>query len=359
MARPIRIATVYRDSHFDNLIASDMSLIRWLRISEAFADRGYSVDMIVNAETGLHDKANLQYVKYGQVDWSRYDVIKTLFHQGFDSLKAAGGDRHPFIISKLGSVVGSSDGTEGVHFFGQEREVLFATQQQINAKSRYITALTSQSQELWKKEHGRSERMLLVPTGVDSEIPPPGENPYRTSDQNIAVYIGNIYEGFQREVNLLWQSRLNSLGWLLRKKGIRLFFVGPGMTDQLDSEAVTATGPVDDRRVWDYQYFASVGIVLGQGAMQHNESSKIYYYLRTGLPVVSEAPVPNNHIIAEANLGFISNYHDDQMMADMVEAAACKNWDRAAAVNYMLKNHTWDKRVEIYDRLIKQELQAD
>lgn len=356
MTRSIRIATVYRNSDFENFSASDMSLIRWLRISEAFAQRGYEVDMIVNAKTGLQPKPNLRYVAYDQVDWSRYDVIKTLFHQGFESLSAAGGDCHPFIISKMGSVVGSVDGTEGVHFFGQEREELFATQQKINTTSRYITILTKQSQQLWTKEHGRSENMLLVPTGVDREIPAPGENPYGSGAEKIAVYVGNIYEGFQREINLLWQARLNGLGRLLRKKGIRLFFVGPGLVDQLDSEAVSAIGPIDDTCVWDYQYFAHVGIVLGQGTVQHNESSKIYYYLRTGLPVVSEAPVPNNHIIQDANLGFVAPYSDDRTMADMVEAAIFKPWDRQGAVNYMLENHTWDRRVQAYDNLIRNEL---
>ena len=146
---------------------------------------------------------------------------------------------------------------------------------------------------------------------------------------------------------------------LKKQKRIRLFFVGPGKTDQLDTEAVTCIGPVDSRRIWDYQYFADVGIVLAQGHVQHNESSKIYYYLRTGLPVVSEAPVPNNQVIQEANLGFIAEYADNRMMAEMVEAAIFRAWDRNSAVNYMLKNHTWDQRSQVYDRLIKHELGAD
>ena len=355
----IKIATVYRNRFFERFSASDMSLVRWLRMSEAFAERGYSVDMIVNAKSGLQPRPNLQFVPYDRVDWSRYDVIKTLFHQGFDSLCEAAGDSHPFIISKLGSVVGSSDGTDGVHFFGREREELFATQHRINRTSRYITILTQQSRALWESEHGRSADLLLVPTGVDRDVPAPGKSPYGATNKKIAVYIGNLYEGFQRDINLLWQKRLNRLGRLLKAKNIALFFVGPGLTDILDSEVVTCLGPVDSRCIWDYQYFADVGIVLAQGEVQHNESSKIYYYLRTGLPVVSEAPVPNNHIIQEANLGFVANYADDRMIADMVEEAMLKPWDRDAAVHYILENHTWDKRVEIYDRLIKHELAAD
>lgn len=316
--------------------------------------------MIVDAASGLNGgMPHLRYLPLNEVDWNRYDVIKTLFHGGFDCLDNAGGGHHPFIISKMGSVVGRSDQTEGVHFFGQERSRLFETQAKINRQSRYITILTKQSRQLWESEHGRTSNLLLVPTGVDREIPAPGENPYGSPKEKIAAYIGNLYANCQPEINLLWQTRLNSLGHLLKQKGIRLFLVGPGDTDRLDPEAVTNLGPVDGRRMWDYQYFADVGIVLAQGHVQHNESSKIYYYLRTGLPVVSEAPVPNNHIIQEADLGFISDYADDRMMADMVEAAIFRKWDRDSAVNYMLENHTWDKRSQVYDRLIRDELRAD
>ncbi len=37
---------------------------------------------------------------------------------------------------------------------------------------------------------------------------------------------------------------------------------------------------------WDWQHHARAGIVFAQGPVQDNESSKIYYYLRTGLPVI-------------------------------------------------------------------------
>jgi hypothetical protein len=38
---------------------------------------------------------------------------------------------------------------------------------------------------------------------VDREIPPPHRNPYEGLGGKIAVYIGHIYKGTQREVNLL------------------------------------------------------------------------------------------------------------------------------------------------------------
>ena len=356
----IQIATVYEKHSYDEFKSYPMDLLRWLRISESLANLGYRVDMIVNTKRGLVQmNANLRYVPYSMVDWKQYDVIKTLFHKGFESIQREGEDNHPFIISKLGSVVGNNDPTEGVHFFNEEREYLYEMQKQINQKSRYITILTEPSRLLWEREFGRNGNILMVPTGVDREIPPPYNNPYKEFDEKIAAYIGNIYVDTQREVNLLWQDRLNILGSLLKRKGIRLCFIGVGKVDKLDHNVVTCLGAIENNRMWDYQYFADVGLALGQGKVQHNESSKIYYYLRTGLPVVSEAPIPNNHLIRESGLGFIADYTDNQMMAEMIEAGIYQNWQKEEAIQYILKNHTWDKRAEIYDTLIRKEFNLD
>jgi hypothetical protein len=108
-------------------------------------------------------------------------------------------------------------------------------------------------------------------------------NPYAALDQPVAVFIGNFYsQPTQRSVNLLWQRRFNSLGQRLKHKGIRLCVVGPGATDLLNTEDVTYLGPVAHQEIINYQFHASVGIVLAQGEIQHNESSKIYDYLAAG-----------------------------------------------------------------------------
>ena len=71
--------------------------------------------------------------------------------------------------------------------------------------------------------------------------------------------------------------------------------------------------------------------------------------------MVSEEPIPNNHLIKQSGLGFIADYKDNQMMADMIEAAIYQNWHKEEAIQYVLNNHTWDKRVQIYDALIRKE----
>jgi glycosyltransferase involved in cell wall biosynthesis len=86
--------------------------------------------------------------------------------------------------------------------------------------------------------------------------------------------------------------------------------------------------------------------------LEDNESSKIYHYLHVGLPVVSESGSPNDYVVKESNLGFVVENGKLELMAQKINEAAHKTWNRDYAVNYILKNHAWDKRVEIYDRII-------
>ena len=96
---------------------------------------------------------------------------------------------------------------------------------------------------------------------------------------------------------------------------------------------------------------------LAQGAVQHNKCSKVYYYVRGGLRVVCERPIPNNHLISETNLGFLADYGDISTMTEMVEEATSTQWNRTKAMLYMLDHHTWDARAGVYDATIAADLE--
>ncbi len=331
-----------------------MDTVRWQRIARALARRGHEVDIVLNRKSGVFQiTENLRYVSAGTIRWHDYDVVKTTFHRGFDHLDSLGGSDHPFIISKLGSVVGGSDDTEGVYFFGEQRRRLYETQKCIAERSRFVTILTRESAQLWASEHGSGENVLLVPTGVDSELPLPDGNPFSHMREKVAVYIGNLYDrNSQRETNRLWQQRLNIIGRLLRERNIRLVVIGPGSGDILDPDAVEFLGPIKNYLIYDYMRNADAGLVLAQGHVQHNESSKLYELVRCGVPVVSESPVPNNHILTESHCGSIAKYGNDLEIAELVASAAYTQADYSHAINYMIKYHTWDLRAAHYDTVL-------
>lgn len=348
----MRIACVYQRDYRPDFLFSNMAGIRWYRMAEAFARRGHQADIIVNHHQEPAFLARrLREVPFRSVRWEDYDVVKTFFHQGFETLAAAGGSDHPFIISKLGSVVGREQ-TVGVHFYGSVRRELFNTQIKIAHHSKIVTVLTNQSAALWWREHGSEKRLYQVPTGVDAEIPAVGVNPYLQLgiEGPVALFAGNLYSRKQQaEVNLSWQERLNQLGRLLKRLGVSLVAMGTGQTDYLDPAAVIHVGQIDAREVWDWQRHARVGLVLAQDAVQDNESSKIYYYLRTGLPVVCEEPVPNKWLVEETGLGAVVPYDQIEAMADAAVALIHSNPKVSGVVEYMVEKHSWDVRAALYE----------
>jgi len=357
-----RIITVYNTERDALTRPRDMAHIRWLKISEALARQGHVVDM-ASAELRLRVTgtpvpmgANLRRVPLTRVRWEDYDVVKTLFHQGFETLTRLGGDAHPFIVAKLGSVVAPED-REGIYFYGPARDHMFAVQRAIHHRARYITLLSPPARTLWEETIGTHSGFLLVPGAVDDEIPPPGRDPYPAHDGLRVVFSGNLYD-VQDEATRVLSSKLNALGALLAPHG-RLYVVGPGDTSRLDRRVVTHLGSVAYRDSWDYLHHAHVGIVVSAGAFMHNnESTKIYHYLRAGLPMVSEAGFPNDHVVHESGLGVVAPNGDMPAMAAAIVQASRHPWDRDGAVRYIRQHHTWDVRAATYRQMLARHFPA-
>jgi glycosyltransferase involved in cell wall biosynthesis len=357
-----KIITVYTPSRRP-LTMVEMSVIRWVKISEALARLGHEVDLATNAipwpasRSGVVLRDGVRRVPLGKVRWDRYDVVKTLFHMGFETLQRYGGATHPYIIAKLGSVVGPAD-MEGIYFHGRVREHLFALQKLIDKHSRYVTVLSEPAGTLWRESHGRTSGLLLVPGAVDVEVPPPGPDPFPADPRPRCLFAGNIYRlRDQPEANRVLVGKLNELGRRLADKGIALYFLGSGYTRALDRRAVIYLGVASYAASWGYLHHAHAGVVVAAGCFMHNnESTKIYHYLRAGLPVVSEAGFPNDHVVTESGLGTVTPNGDMEGMAEAVRATLERDWDRTAGTRYVLDHHTWDRRAATYDRIIRSDI---
>jgi len=297
---------------------------------------------------------NLRRVRVCDVRWSDYEAVKTLFHLGFQTLETYGGTSHPFIISKLGSVVARED-RDGIYFYGPNRENLYAIQERINRTSTYVTVLSEPAKELWQACFGPRANLLLVPGAAEKVVPPPRRDPFPRDDRIRCIFAGNIYtEQSQPEANRVLVDKLNRLGRLLSAAGVRLYLLGPGDVSRLDGRHVTYLGMIPYELSWDYLHFAHVGIVVAAGpAMHNNESTKIYHYLRVGLPVVSETGFPNDDVVRQSRLGFVVENGNLELMAQRIEETAHTDWDRESAIRYILANHTWDGRVEVYDQILR------
>lgn len=358
-----KIVTVYYPG-MTRFQLKEMAFIRWLKISQALARKGHRVDIAVQEPPGLrwwksraiNMEGNLRRVPLRGIDYSRYDVVKTLFHVGFEVVEKGGGARHPFIISKLGSVVGRED-MEGIYFYGSSREQMFSVQQRIACSARYVAILSEQAGALWKEAVSAENDLLLVPGAVDAEIPPPVRDPFPKGIEKRCLFSGNIYSRSrlgQPEANTTLAQKLNELGGHLLRHGIRLYFQGAGDASGLDARVVTNLGAASYEDSWQAMHFADVGIVVSAGPFMHNnESTKIYHYLRAGLPVVCESGFPNDDVIVSSGLGRLAANGDMQAMAIMIAEASEASWDRDKAIAFVLARHTWDRRAEVYDQIIR------
>jgi glycosyltransferase involved in cell wall biosynthesis len=336
-------------------------------MSEALARLGHSVDILHGRyKWRLRQPVSalgprLREVPLSRARWDEYDVVKTLFHRGFETLERFGGGGHPFLISKLGSVVGPED-REGIYFYGRQRHALYRTQERIQATSRYITLLTEPARALWGECHGDRGNLLLVPGAAAADIPGKGDDPYPRDPSGAArvLFAGSFYSterGSQAEAHRTLTDKLNALGRRLRDLGMWLYIIGTGEPASLDREAVRYLGAIPYRESWAYLHHADVGLVVSAGPFMHNnESTKIYHYLRVGLPVVSESGFPNDDLIRETGHGFLVEPGDLDELCGTAKAAAQATWDRSGAMDYILRHHTWDKRAEVYDELLRREL---
>jgi glycosyltransferase involved in cell wall biosynthesis len=358
-----RILTLYEQAR-RRFVPTDMSYIRWSRMSAALADLGHQVDIGCRepGSFGLGERhrpvvmgPRLRRIPLEAVDCGAYDVVKTLFHKGFRTLEQLGGTGHPFVIAKLGSVVGRDD-CEPVYFYGERRRHLFGVQERIAAHSRWVTVLTEASRQRWIGCFGgASPPTLLVPGAVDARIPVPGSTPFPRDGWRRCLFAGNIYDSkSQPEAHATLVAKLNDLGRRLARRSIRLYQMGPGDLSGLDPTHVRCLGPVPYGESWNLLHHADVGLVLALGPEPNeNESSKIYHYLRAGLPTVCEAGFPNQELVEEARLGVVVANGDPEAMADAIEATLHRGWDRQEAIDFILARHTWHHRARIYDEQIR------
>jgi len=354
-----RIVMVYNTERVGVATPMDMARIQLLESARALARLGHSVD-IASAELGLlvgsRTRAvcdGVRRVALSRVRWRDYDVVETNFHQGWETLARYGGTSHPFIMAKLGSVVGDRD-LPGIYFYGADRERMLRTQCEINERARYVTLLSQPARDLWVQLFRERDGVLVVPGAAASEIPAMGEDPFPPRNGVRVLFSGNVYDS-QPEANAVLVAKLNALGQRLAPQA-RLYFAGPGDTRRLDAQYVTTLGVVPYQASWQHMLHADVGVVVSAGPFMHNnESTKIYHYLRAGLPTVSESGFPNDHVVREAGLGAVVENGDMDAMAECALACAGAGGERQAAIDYILANHTWESRMAIYDDVLRRE----
>lgn len=343
----MRIGFVYFKDPLKGL--DGMDTIRWLELSRALTEKGYEVDMITEEGKNTDLSGCLRVRHISCVQWQVYDAIKTTHHTDAFSVPD-----HPFLVCRIGRIV---DETHPLRVHSHRQDLLDA-QDLIASRARRVVLMCEENLKRWRAAYPKGPKGIVVPNGCPMETPKISSSPYR-GNRKRALYLGSLTSS--RFVRML-----NALGKALRKCGIELHHLGRNQLDlygetgeRLDPAYVMSHHPVLEPQSWSYLFHADVGLMFARGRhIFDNEISKVYYYLRAGVPTVSEELISTNSLIYETGWGEVVEYGDISAMAEAVKAWVEAPRSKRSEVGEMVaKRHSWENRAEILNQVFQIGLQ--
>ncbi|MFZ5584615.1 MAG: hypothetical protein ACOZHQ_01665 [Thermodesulfobacteriota bacterium] len=274
----------------------------------------------------------------------RYQILKTCYHPGVDLVQ---GHRGP-LVCRLVRVVDQDRPARDA----PRRERLLAWQAAIHRRADAVAFNNPENLERWRRLYGWDKPAVLTPTGCPETLPPRGPDPYAGRSPAV-VFLGSLASGrMTRMLNRLaqalrGQAALHLVG--LNKSGL---YGDPVPLSGL----VVDHGPQAGARMWDLVAWADFGLALAAGPEDFdNDSSKVYTYLRAGLPVLCEQPIRQWPLIAGLGMGRDFPLGDlDRAVAQARALLADPPPHREAAMARMAAEQAWGRRVDAYLTLFRQ-----
>lgn len=277
-----------------------------------------------------------------------YDLLKTSYHF---SIKLIGDYAGP-VVSRIVRVVDERYPQRDVTF----RQELLQCQERIRDRASGLILNNPENEIRWRDRYGDSLRIALIPNAAPARIPAQGANPYEGREPAV-LFLGSLAAG--RMVRIL-----NDLAETLQGEAF-VHFVGLNKCSMYGEETdcrlaplVTDHGERPEQEVWDFIRYAKVGLALATGPLRFdNDISKIFNYLRGGLPVLSESPIVNNHLIYETGHGSVFEFDDfGDMISKLRGILENPPGNREAVMEFMIREHSWDTRVETYRTFLQETL---
>jgi hypothetical protein len=335
----MRIGIVFHKDPF--VPPTGIDLIRLRAIAGGLRRTGVDAEIIAPAASeGLLDPDIPVLPLAALADGRKYDLIKTCYHF---SIGLIGTYRGP-LVARIVRVVDE----ELPERDASNRQVLLDCQSLIQKRAKALIVNNVENEQRWFQLYGDNITVAKIPNGCPIHLPAVRSNPYGT-DSAPVLFLGSL--AAPRMVELL-----NELAWRLRER-CRIHFVGSnkahlygGIKPHQLNSMIVDHGELPEEEVWDYVRHARMGIAPAAGPHPFdNDISKIYTYLRGGLPVLAEERIANNHLIARTHLGSTFAYGNATDMAakavDLLERPPIRCKEFAMAL--MAREHCWEQRVTV------------
>lgn len=316
-----------------------IDLIRLRAMAGGLIQKGIEAEIIAPVTSaGVLDRLIPMRPLSALADERRYDLVKTCYH---DSLQLIGKYRGP-LVSRIVRVVDE----ELPERDGTARKRFLDCQHLIRQRAQAVIVNNVENKARWKRQYGGDLPVAIIPTGCPVVLPPVGANPFDAGSP-VILFLGSL--AAPRMIQML-----NELARRLRGQ-CRVHWVGSNKTHlygdgreyPLDS-LVVDHGTLPEAAIWDFIRHAQAGLALAAGPHPFdNDLSKIYSYLRGGLPVLAEERLANNHLLRRTQFGRLFAYGDGaDMAARAVDLLAHPPTSRRqTTMAFMAKEHSWERRV--------------
>ncbi|MFH0994216.1 MAG: hypothetical protein V1844_01770 [Pseudomonadota bacterium] len=326
---------------------SSIDLIRLRAISSGLIRKGIETEVLAPVNHDGVMEGSIPVRPLHHIVKGHYDIIKTCYHFSIELIQDYKGP----IVSRIVRVVDGRLPERDEKW----RERLIRCQERISQRASVIILNNVENKRRWQLFHGQALPVVLVPTGCPLQIPPPRKNPFDEKERTI-LFLGSIAAPRMITIMNTLVARLEHSARIHVVGLNKAHWYGAGEGGDIHP-SIVQHGEVLEEDIWDYIYHADMGLALATGPHAFdNDLSKIYNYLRGGLPVLSEAPVVNNDLIQQTGLGRIFRFDD---MADLI-ANAISLLDnpptperRNAVMAFMSTEHSWERRVAVYEHLFK------
>lgn len=340
-----RIALAYSTNPARGIQGMDM--IRWVAMGHRFRRLGYKVKLVTDRRRGMDRLDRLHLASTKRTDWTEFDAVKVCYQASIDIVEP-----HPHLIVRMCRVVDEEFPRRDDH----RRDEMLRQQQRISELAAIVAFNDDENAARWRRRYGSPNKILIVPTGCPEELPAVGDSPF-PNDRRIVLFTGSL-------TSHRFPGVLNALARRLRSErgDVEVHFVGKnslqhyaGESEPLDPAVVHIHDAVSEDETWRFVLNAHAGIALAPSEHAfESELSKIYYYLRGGLPVVTESSVPNRTVAEDLGLGAVAKYGDLDDLVGKTLVALSMTPRQPAIMQHMADRHSWRARARIYDEALQE-----
>lgn len=340
------IALVYSKSVAMEI--AGMDLIRWVEMGTHLRALGYQVDLVTNRPDGLESLAGLPVIDSRFARWDSYHAIKGSYQHSVPLLP-----EHPRLIVRMCRVAAPDAPDRDL----SRRSEILGHQDWIARHARFVAVNDPLNARCWQRLYGDRQQILIVPTGCPESIPERQQSPF-SDGKTIVLFCGSVTSirvvPFLNQVARLLADRdPNFQVHVLGRNRLHLYSESP---PQFDPKVIHLHEPVSHEAAWQFLRNADVGIAISPSEnLLECELSKIYYYLRSGLPTVCEESALNSNLVEESGHGIIVGHNSPEQFAEAIIHSAELPGDLKSVRTHMATQHGWGKRAEVYVNALKKD----